>query len=440
MDSTKNFLDAWINTQTKFVDNLVDTSKKIQNSLKQGDVIEKSVEMYQNWLKSQKGVTSDILEKFIKSSPSNEGSEFFKNWMESQMALGKQWMEFLSTSASGKSDDKGMKSYMENVQSLYSDWNAIYNKLVNQFGKPTQGLNYTPGDLNIHSFTSLIDNTRTYMKMFELWQPIYKMLQSNTLGLDSLNKFLGVDKYREVLNSIFHFTDAEKSNNFLGMIKQYQDMILSSTGVKGFQNLPFTRFFEEFSPSKLLSANLNSLAEIAYKFSSQFHQFINPYFTMIPAGREKEMLGLTFDIQEKYTQYYIKSLTMQNMVYTAGQASIEKSVKKMMSKYQENSELANFDEFYMIWVNTMEEDMIALFGSAPYSKLQGELLQIGLGIKNKLDKLMEHMLSPLPVVPRSEIDEMNATIYELKSKVRKLESELRHSAQEEITDAPNHKS
>jgi BMFP domain-containing protein YqiC len=68
--------------------------------------------------------------------------------------------------------------------------------------------------------------------------------------------------------------------------------------------------------------------------------------------------------------------------------------------------------------------MIELFAGNAFSKIQGDLLQIGLQIKTDLDKQMEHYLAPLPVVPRSEVDEMNATIKELKDRVQRLEKAL----------------
>ena len=429
MDSTKNFFDAWMNTQTKFVDNLVDTSKQISSSLKQGDVIEKSAELYHTWFTNQKELRDDMLDS-LQNSTDGKSSEFLKNWMESQMELGKKWMDLLHY-ATGKEHANGeWSSQIEHIQKLYNDWNAIYNQLFNQFGKPLTDLDYTPGNLTKHTFAGFIDNTRTYMKMFELWQPIYKMLQSNTLGIDYLNKVLDMDKYREVIDGVFHFMDFNKSQGFVDMMQKYQEVILDSSSYKNIFSTPITDLLQQFQPSILLDKNFNTLSKMSYDFSEQFNKFVQPYYTMIPAGREKEMLGVMIQIQENYSKYYIKGVEMQNLVYVAAQKSIETSVYEIMKKSHEKSELTNFDEFYAIWVNTLEEDTIALFGSNKYAALQGDLLKLGLGIKSQLDKLMEHMLAPLPVVPRSEVDEINATLYELKSKVRNLEKQLKNTNKE----------
>ncbi len=430
MDSTKNFFDAWMNTQSKFVDNLMDTSKKIQESLNQGEVIERSVDLYNEWFENQKDLADTILTTLNNQNDREKASDFFKNWIESQMELGKKWMTFLNYAAGKESNDKSLESYANHMQKLYTDWNGVYNHLITQYSQPMNGLDIMKGNFNANGITQFIDNTRTYMKMFEMWQPIYKMMQSNSMGIDSLTKILDMDKYKEVLDGIFHFMDAEKSKGFVEMIKKYTDLISSSTGMQGMLSRSMHQL-QNFAPSTLVDKGLSSLAQLTYEFSEQFGKFINPYFTMIPAGREKEMLALIMEIQDKYAKYYIKGLEMQNMVYTAGQKSIEQAVREIMNKAQEKPELISFDEFYAIWVNTMEEDTIKLFASESYSRLQGDLLKIGLEIKSNLDKLMEYLLAPLPVAARSEIDELNATVYELKSKIRMLEKQLRVSLKEE---------
>lgn len=423
MDSTKNFFDAWMNTQSKFVDNLMDTSKKIQKSLNNGEVVEKSVELYNKWFDNQKTLTDAMLH----SMKDGEGSEttpiFFKDWMESQMELGKQWMEYLNYAANANenADDQNLGVYIQNMQNLYEEWNRIYNELFSQWGNSSGGLNIPTG-FNNRGFSDIINSTHTYMKMFELWQPIYKMMQSNTMGVDSLSKILDMDQYKNVLDGIFHFMDPDKSKNFIAMINQYNGIMMDTLNKQSFGQ------FEQFIPNVgLFDKNITTLAQMATQFSEKLNKFIDPYFVQMPAGREKDMLGLVINLQEKYTKYYIKAVEMQNMVYTSGQASIEKAVRQIMNMSHEKSSLVSFDEFYITWVNTLEEDTIQLFGSDAYAKLQGDLLTLGLEIKADLDKQMEHILAPIPVVPRSEMDELNATVHELKSKVRHLEKSLKNA-------------
>ncbi len=423
MDTTKNFFDAWMNTQSKFVDNLMDTSKKIQETLNNGEVFEKSVELYNQWFDNQKSLTTTMLQALNDPVNQENTPDFFKNWMESQMQIGKKWMEYLNY-ASSNSDDASLEKYIANMQLLYDEWNQIYNQLFTHIDADSASGKPNPFDFLKNNFSNIINNSNTYMKMFELWQPIYKMMQSNSVGLDSLMKILDTNKYKEVLNGIFHFMNPEKTKNFQVMMKQYNDLMINMLGNKA--SLPFQpEIISQMLSGNQIDQNLATLAQITAQFSEHFNKFVTPYYTMIPAGREKEMFGHMTQVQHKYTIYYIKGLEMQHLVYQSGQKSIEKAVQKIMQLSAEKSELISFDEFYVTWVNLMEADMIQLFGSVSYSKLQGELLSLGLEIKGSLDKQMELLLAPVPVVPRSELDELNRTIHELKTKVRAMEKKLK---------------
>ena len=128
-------------------------------------------------------------------------------------------------------------------------------------------------------------------------------------------------------------------------------------------------------------------------------------------------------IQDKLTQYYIKSTEMQQLAYQTGAKSMEKTLQQVMQKVGANLDKLPFDEFYNMWVDTMEQDTIALFGSHEYASMQGKVVQLGLEIKSGLEKQMEQMLAPLPVVPRSEMDALNQTVHELKRKIRALEQD-----------------
>ena len=426
MDSTKNFFDAWVNTQTQLVDSIVDTSKKIQESFSQKDAKgAQANEVYNNWFSQQKEAMDHMLSE-IKGRVGDITPEFMQEWVSTQQKFTENWMNMVKETSQNFTGGNSSENYVGNVKKVYEQWNTIYNQLTTQLGKPFSQANYMPGDFTKDTFGGFIDSSRAYIKMFEIWQPIYKMMQSNTMGIDSLNKIVDMGKYQSVFDSIFQFMNPTKSNMIVEQGQKIAEMISGMT--KGMFNDPMQQI-SKMMPQGLMDKNFDVLADLNYKFTDQFYKFTDPYFMMIPASREKEILGLMMQVHEKYVKYYIKASEMQNIVYVTGQQAIEKVVKDLMSRVSETTEPVTYDEFYNQWVNTLEEDMIGLFSSNSFSKIQGDLLQIGLQIKTDLDKQMEHYLAPLPVVPRSEVDEMNATIKELKDRVQRLEKALTATAQ-----------
>lgn len=424
MDSTKNFFDAWVNTQSKIVDNLIDTSKKLQESFHKGNVVEKSVEIYNDWFNSQKSIAETLLTSMKHQIGGEEKTKLWKEWLNTQLELGKKWIEIMAVNKENPTF-KSIEPSFFNFEQIFRQWNGFHKHFFNSNISPFQMMNFNFNGLSGNPFSNVFDATKTYTQMFELWQPIYKMIQSNSMGVESLSKMLDMDKYKSILDGMFQLMTPEKSNTFFEMTRNYSQMISAFLG-DGMQNMAVNPLgqIRDSLLSHLFDKNFPTLAQMNYNLSEQVQKILLPFITMIPAGREKDIATLMFHTQDKYSKYYIKSLEMQNLVYLTGQSTMEKAVKEMMTRAQEKADLVNYDEFYNYWIDSVETDFIQLFGSDSYSRLQGDLLKIGLEIKAQLDKQMELLIAPFPVVPRSEMDELAQTVYRLKNKVRELENKL----------------
>lgn len=169
MDSTKNFFDAWMNTQSKIVDNLLNTSKTLRDNLTGGTPTETINELYQTWFNKQQNLLDTVMTSFKENFDTQGGTPaFFKEWVDAQTKFGQTWLESIRNTAA---DFSGMENNGENLKKMFENWSGIYNQLFNQFGKPLDNLNYMPGNMTKDAFSDLFNNTRTYMQMFELWQP-----------------------------------------------------------------------------------------------------------------------------------------------------------------------------------------------------------------------------------------------------------------------------
>jgi hypothetical protein len=99
---------------------------------------------------------------------------------------------------------------------------------------------------------------------------------------------------------------------------------------------------------------------------------------------------------------------------------------------QNPEQIITFEDFFNTWMDTTEPMMIELYRSPAFGKLQAEALAVSTAIKSRFEKQLELLLEPLPIAPRSEIDELNAIIHELRSKVRTLERELSSKIQDPV--------
>lgn len=404
MDSTKNFFEAWMNTQSQI-------AGKIKESFENNDVVSKSVELYKSWFDNQKSL-ADTMMTSIQNQNTPKLPEMVKQWIDAQTLVGSRLMEFLTQGT--KPAPTASDNFMQTAKDWYENISrGLQTLMPNQ--TPTNSFMQMPQQVS-----SMINNAQTYLQMMDMWQKGYKMMQGapKTSSLDDVMKMFDMNQYKQVLDGMFQFMTPEKSQNFLQQIQQYSQSIFDHfPQMQQFMNSSTGQFPK---PEAFLNGGLNNIAEVYQNFSEEFHKFINPYFTAAPAGRDKEISSLMIQVQDKLTQYYIKTTEMQQLTYETGKKGIEKTLQKVMQKVGTNLEALPFDEFYNIWVDTMETDTIGLFGSKEYCTLQGKVVQLGLEIKGGLEKQMEQMLAPLPVVPRSEMDALNKTVHELKREIRAL--------------------
>jgi len=449
MDSTKNFFDAWVNTQTQLVDNLMDTSKKLQASFDGGDKnLQKSAEVYQDWLERQQTILNNLLGSLKTQFNQEQAPDFFKDWLQAQINFGKHWLDMYGNNVNANQSNNPQFTQMQ------ENWNKLYKEWSNQFGKPLNGASYMPGGMPQDSLRNLLDNTRIYLQMFELWQPILNMMQAPNMhnmmngsfntgmpgmpsmpqfdmkNIEAVYKMFDLEKYKTLLDTVLPNMTTFNPEAIRQQMKQYEDMF--GGGMEGMKDM-LTKAFQ--MPSSMLPTEMGQQFDMISGMNEQMIERMAelslPFVTMMPAGREKEMYILQQAAYEKYVRYYVKGVEMQTIVYNAGFKSIEKAIRDIAAKVSENAQMMSFDDFYNHWLNSIEEDFIELFASETFSVLQGDLLKLQMDMKADNDKLMELVLAPLPVVPRSELDEVNATVHELRRKVRSLEKQIKSGTKTE---------
>jgi hypothetical protein len=435
---TKNLMEAWVDSQSKLINNWIEASKKLQESLQKGDVMEKGPEIYKDLFGKQR----EIMEK-VSGMTTNDKSQSIPtsspDWMKEMMTLQNQalkgWIDMFQQAGHPASMSANpMEMMMGEARKMYDTWNNLYEKMYAQLSKPWGDFKL-PGSANMgmdtvtEAYQNMLNASRTYMQMFELWKPLYKMMQQDNPYMENMIKAVDMEKYKEIMDNMFTWVSPQKGKEVYEQVNKYVQMYAEP--VKNMQE-------EMYRQMKEMSGNVPALMEkytdtyvdMSQQLMEQYNKLSSPVMSMLPAGKEKEMMQAVMHLQEKATRYFVKSAEIQQMVYAAGQNALEKSMTTAMDKVNSGEQIT-FDEFYKQWMNILEDSMTKTFNGTAFSKTQGEMLQIGSEIKKNMEIQMEYMLAPYPVAPRSEVDQLNTTIQELKSKIMLLEKQSEVSEEEE---------
>lgn len=446
MATSQNIFESWLSSQQKSIENFVETTKKFQESVTKGDLIQKSAEIYQDWFSKQKAITEETtqlgqeLGKQIGLNNNGAIPQFLdkaqlEQFTTTQKKMLEEWMEMMkkTTETWSKFD---ISSIEQEVKKMYDFWNSIYQQLSHTITQPIIQLQQIFNGQAFANPATMFDAMKIYSYAYQIWEQMQKAIDSadmnwlkNINAQDFFSNYIDQSQYKAMIDTLFPYTNPDKFKEMYVQIESY---------LKPFYDSALAAQKQWIERSKELSTqmtsnygqNMHNLSAFLHSspYIAQMESLYAPMLKLMPGGKEKEMFEAALDLQESYSNYWSKMSELQYIIYTASQQAMEKMIEEVLEKSQKGLEPETFNTFFTNWLNTTEEKLIETFKETKYSKVQGELLTTGLEIKKKLEKQLEHFLGNYPIVTRSEADELYKIIHDLKAKVRNLEKNERHNS------------
>ena len=425
MDKSKNLFEDWFQMQNTMLQQWAEQTKGFQPENKAKD---SSQDLMAQWMAQQQ----QLMEQFLGGKREEASTEIFQKFIQSQMNYQKEWLEQMQ-----KNMPFGAKqNSFQNMTSLQDTWNNIFGQLQNQFG---QSFGAKPNAFGnalsaMDTLSHIFNNTRTYLKMYELWQPVWESMQTQKPSFSQMKNAFDSQQFNQMLEGLFSTLNTQHSKDFLNQINGFITSLLES--MKDMNQQWGERFeqMRQMLPESLSGQWLDSQG-FGYDMYYKMQKNLAPIFTMLPPSKEKDMLSLMLSVQDKYVKYYIKSTELQSLLISTASKALDKSLQKVAKLVSEKKEPIVFDDFFNFWLDITENDMVHLYSGDTFSRLQGEMLSIGSGIKKDLDKQMEEMMAHLPIAPRSEIDELTELVHELRGKIRNIERDVKQNRQNSLSNA-----
>jgi hypothetical protein len=190
---------------------------------------------------------------------------------------------------------------------------------------------------------------------------------------------------------------------------------------KDFQE--FWNVYTEKFPT-LVNGDWTKYTDSYKNMTTSYTELFAPVMKLVSNAKEKESMTLTLDTIDKTTEYSVKLAQLQYHLYTTGQKVNEELSTLMMDKAKNNDWTATTQTWFNEWITINEKHYTALFGTEEFSKLKSELLTLSLTVKKNLEKQFESRIEHLPLVVKSEIEELYETIHTLKKTIKNLESKF----------------
>jgi hypothetical protein len=429
MKTNNPFIDSIIETQTTVMNNWVDTTKKFQSAITNGNITDEGQNIYKEWFEKQSNLLGGMQ---AGANPfafnQNKPEEFFKNWYNQQLSSIKQMTDFNQSIYNSVANyGKPASDYMNNFATMNSSWTNIYNSWINTLNTTydtfSKNLN---NPFNKDMFKNMFESNQVYLKAQEAFQPMLKAIQNNDFSAETWKNIYNVDSYKKVTEQLFgnFFQTANMKEVYDNLNSQVHNFFTN-------QNNLSKEYFAQIQGMKtefpnMFSGNFEKMKDLYSQVNNVFGKTFEPVLKLANPSKEKENVEAAIGLMDKIAEYTIKQNELQYSLYSTTQKSLEAVAKEYAEKFKDVKPgvTPNPQDVYNDWVKVSEKFFAELLATDEFSKMKSETIGLGMDVKKQFEKQFENVFESYPVVFRSEIEELYKTIYDLKKTVKDLQTKL----------------
>lgn len=403
---SKNFFENVLDAQKQVLDSVKSTAENFAKQF-QGNPMEANTEMFQKWYEEQ----MSFLNKSAQINPftAQQYQEMFAKWMNMQMGLFKDFMEKAqgSTQTGQNTWNDFQKMFQGNdFVRTYSDIMQGMNTSLNQWlgflsNKDTKG-----------AFEGMMDNMNQLARFSEIWMPMMKQMQENYKNVPFFNPEL----VKNLMNQMFSMAP-----DSLKTMTEDWSKIWNSQNGQWMDNFKSMRNQFTSAMSGQASDLYKQLNEGIGQFYTQLNNASSPLMKMMTPGTQREQIESVSRISQLISEFTLLNNQMSSLMYMHGMEAFEKLAEKYQARLKEGETLPTMTASYQEWLNLNDQIFTEWFSGEEYSKLQAKLASTGMRLKREMDLQMEKALGFLPVINRTEMDDLYQTIYDLKKRIAELE-------------------
>jgi hypothetical protein len=308
------------------------------------------------------------------------------------------------------------KQAMDNMFSMYRDWASKMNDgmmgMNNKWAMPASMQD---------AFKSMMNTTKVYQSVYDVWQPYFKMLTENKFDVNEYFKAVDLTKFNDLTQQMTNMFSADKMKEAFSQTNKYvesfRETFLKENPMKDlFKMQDFSAFG--------MNNDFAMMTDFQQNIVDRLQKLYDPFAKIIPPSREKEMVELASGIQQTLAKFQSKTLELNTMIAQEAYKTAESHIKSAFEKAQQGQNAMTFNEFFLHWVDLLEARLIELFNTSDFSQVQSDVLSLQMDIKSTMRKIMEGMLMPYPVALTTDIDELSKQVHDLKAKLKSMEKQM----------------
>jgi hypothetical protein len=428
MKTNNPIIDNILDVQSQTISNWVESTQKFQKAFTGGSIATEGQAIYKDWMDKQTNLFKNLQNSQVETAQAAKPEEFFKNWYNQQMDGIKKMTDFnQSIYSSFANYGKPANEYINNFSNINNAWTTIYNNWMNTLNNSyTAFMKNIPNPTNQDAFKNMFETSQVYLKLQEFWQPAYKSFQNGDFSAETYKNYFKPETYKHLTEQLFGnmFNTTSMKDVFDASMKNIQEFFTNTNNLSKEYTAQMQSISKDFPA--LVSGDFAKVSEMYNNVNNVFTKTFEPVLKLVTPGKEKETIEANIALLDKVSEYSVKQTEMQYHFYMTSQKAMEAAAKKAFEKLDpaKANEIQSFNEFYNEWVKTNESYFTDLFASDEFSRIKGEVMNIGMDVKSHFEKQFENVFNVYPVAFRSEVAELTKTIHDLKKQVKTLETRL----------------
>jgi len=429
MKNIKEVIDSATDASTRSAKNWMDTAEKARQNMMSPNAFEKNSELYREWLNNQMNILrpgnqaqSEETKNHEKESAPHQDA--FSAWYTMQMENARKMMDFNrevfnnwmnSTSHHQPAGTWPGTSYNSITDNWKNMMNSAFDNMSSMMSKGVAK----------DAFSNMFFTGNMMNSLRDFYKPVLEAMQKGSFDFNSWQKLYSQqDQYKTMVETMFSnfFPQTGVKEMFERYVHTMQQQFASAqdSQTQSWNALKSAMAsFPEF-----MNADSGKFLHFYNQWNENYSRVIAPLMKLLTPGKEKEQMEHMMNVLDKFAILSIKQSQLQYLVYKAGGNAVSESMKVVAAQFNENQQSVEFQKFFNEWTAANEKIFTTLFASEEYSGLKAEILSLSMTIRHDMEKQFEQNFSGMPVIFRSEADELHKTIHDLKKKVRDLEARL----------------
>jgi class III poly(R)-hydroxyalkanoic acid synthase PhaE subunit len=453
MRTNNPLMDTLVESQTQFVNNWMESAKKMQAAFTDGTMSSEGQSFYRDFFEKQMAIFNGIKNMgstgFGQDHAANNPQDFFKNWFNQQAVYAKQMEDFnQSINNSFMNFGKAAQNEMNNFGQTNNAFSTIYKSWLSTLNTSYDAMSRTMnGTFNKDVFSTFMQGNQMYMKMQEFFAPMQSAMQKGQFSMDAFKSHFTPDLYNQMSRQMFGTLYDQNSMKAMydNAIDQLQNFFSTQNNLSKEYVQQMQKMSSEFPNLFGKQAGTDTMKEANHQMQNMFALTFEPLMKLVTGGKEKDAAEDLIKLMDKMAQYSIKQAELQSLLQDTTRKSLEALAREYADKYTTPEAIATMpspQEMYNEWIKLNEQLFSELFATDAFSRVKGEALNLTNELKLQFEKQFENNLSMYPFVFKSEVSELEKTVYDLKKQVKELQAKLANSeapAHEAAQDTKNAK-